>query len=165
MEYHYREGTPADKQQLQKLGLNSYGQFTDILTEENRNKLSAFLTGENTYSELLSKSKCFVCENNQEIIGMAFLVLSGNPTDIFQEDWCYLRMVGVHTEYAGKGIAKILIQLCINHAKENKEKIMALHTSEFMEAARHIYEKIGFKKVAEIPPRLGKKYWLYTFKL
>ena len=162
---NYREGTFEDKDRLQKLGLNSYGQFQTVLTEENWNKLRAFLTGENTYSELLSKSKCFVCEDNQEIIGMAFLIPGGNPTEIFHKDWCYLRMVGVDTKYAGKGTANKLIQLCINHAKENKEKIMALHTSEFMDAARHIYEKIGFKQIAEIPPRLGKKYWLYTFAL
>jgi len=42
---------------------------------------------------------------------------------------------------------------------------MALHTSEMMRSARHIYEKIGFNILKEIEPRLGVKYWLYTLEL
>lgn len=55
--------------------------------------------------------------------------------------------------------------MCIEVAKKNNEQIMALHTSEIMESARHIYEKLGFKILKEIEPRLGVRYWLYTFDL
>jgi ribosomal protein S18 acetylase RimI-like enzyme len=55
--------------------------------------------------------------------------------------------------------------MCIDKAKQTKEKTIALHTSEFMDAARHIYESLGFKVLHEIAPRLGKKYWLYTLDL
>ena len=161
----YRIGTLLDKEKLQNLGLNSYGQFKNLLTEENWNKLNSFLTNENSYSDLLSNSKCFICETNNEIIGMAYLIPKGNPTDIFSADWSYIRMVGVNTEFGGKGIGKKLIQMCIDFAKETNEGIIALHTSEFMDAARHIYENIGFKKIKELEPRLGKKYWLYILEL
>ena len=165
MEYKYRIGTIEDKEKLQKLGLTSYGQFKEVLTEENWNKLNAFLTAENSYLDLLLKSKCFICETNSEIIGMAFLVPKGNPTDIFHRDWCYIRMVGVNPEYGGKGIGKKLTQICIDSAKETKEKIIALHTSEFMDVARHIYESIGFKQTKELEPLYGKKYWLYKLEI
>src|SRR5579875_3221813 len=108
MEQKYRIGTLEDKEKLKKLGLISYGQFRNILTEENWNKMNSFLSAENFYSDLLSKSKCFVCETNDKIIGMAYLVPKGNPTDTFQEDWSYIRMVGVNKEYEGKGIGKKL---------------------------------------------------------
>jgi len=49
--------------------------------------------------------------------------------------------------------------------EELKEKTIALHTSEFMDAARHIYEGLGFIMVKEIPPRYGKRYWLYRLDL
>jgi ribosomal protein S18 acetylase RimI-like enzyme len=161
----YRIATLHDKEKLQNLGLNSYGQFKNILTEENWNKLHSFLTNENSYADLLSNSRCFVCETNDEIIGMAYLVPRGNPTDIFQAGWSYIRMVGVNTKFAGKGIGKKLIQMCIDFAKETNESIIALHTSEFMDIARHIYESIGFKQIKELEPRLGKKYWLYMLDL
>lgn len=47
----------------------------------------------------------------------------------------------------------------------SNERTIALHTSEFMDAARHIYESVGFVKVKEIPARYGKKYWLYLLEI
>ena len=48
---------------------------------------------------------------------------------------------------------------------DNNDQIMALHTTEIMKSARHIYDKLRFKILKEIEPRLGVKYWLYTLKL
>ncbi|HNA97805.1 MAG TPA: hypothetical protein PK421_11240, partial [Chitinophagaceae bacterium] len=56
-------------------------------------------------------------------------------------------------------------QLCIDMALQNNETEMALHTSEMMDAARFIYESIGFKIFREIDSRLGKRYWLYKLDL
>ena len=84
MKLKYRIGTFEDREQLQRLGLSSYGQFKNVLTEENWNKMNLFLTAESSYSDLLSKSKCFVCTTNEEIIGMAYLVPEGSPTEIFR---------------------------------------------------------------------------------
>ncbi len=165
MELHYREGATADIKHLLALGITAYGQFQQVLTEENWNKLYTNLSSEKTYVDLIEKSKCFVCVANNEIVGMALLIPSGNPTKIFQADWSYIRMVGVNPRFEGRGIAKKLTQLCIECAIENEEKIIALHTSEFMDAARHIYEKAGFKRVKEIEPIFGKRYWLYILEL
>jgi ribosomal protein S18 acetylase RimI-like enzyme len=74
-------------------------------------------------------------------------------------------MVGVDPTYGGKGIAQTLTEMCVDHAKTLNEKTIALHTSEFMDAARHIYEKNGFKRTQEIEPRYGKRYWLYRLEL
>ncbi len=165
MEIKYRIGTIDDIDNLQKLGLESYSQFKNVLTNENWNIMNSFLSNRNSYENLISISKCFICERENRIIGMAFLVPNGNPTNIFQKEWSYIRMVGVNPDYGGFGIGKNLTQQCIDFAKVNNEKIIALHTSEFMDKARHIYENIGFKKIKEIEPNFGKKYWLYSIDL
>lgn len=128
-------------------------------------RLNNALHDEKGLRELLDKSKTFVCVDTDKIVGMAYLIPSGNPTDIYQEDWCYIRMLGVNLLYTGKGVARKLTELCIEEAKKMKEKTIALHTSEFMDAARHLYESIGFKILKEIPHRLGKRYWLYTLEI
>jgi ribosomal protein S18 acetylase RimI-like enzyme len=102
---------------------------------------------------------------NNKIVGTAYIIPSGNPTDLFKKEWSYIRMVSVNPNYQGQGIAKALTKMCIAFAKQNKEKTIALHTSEFMDAARHIYENMGFKILKEIPALFGKKYWLYTLEL
>lgn len=164
-EYIFRNANVNDIGNLQLIGLNSFGNFKNQLTEENWEKLKKYLTGKNTYPELLGQSTCFVCEHADEIIGMAFLIPRGNPTEVFQEDWSYLRMVGVDAAYTGKGIGRRLIEICIDHARKTGETAIALHTSEFMDAARHLYESMGFNKVKELPSRLGKRYWLYLLEL
>lgn len=34
-----------------------------------------------------------------------------------------------------------------------------------MDAARHIYESLGFQVLKEIDQQLGKRYWLYKIDL
>ena len=161
----YRAGAPDDLQQLKNLGVISYGQYASILTLDNREKLYLFLYNDKGWEDLVRVSEFFVCTNMDVIVGMAYLIPSGNPTDIYPEDWCYIRMVGVHPRYTGNGIAKKLTAMCIKKARELKEKTIGLHTSEFMDAARHIYESLGFTILKEIPPRYGKKYWLYKLDI
>lgn len=162
----YRQATTSDVTGLKQLAINAWSPFKKELTDEHWQTLSNNISNQNTYSDLLKMSICFVCENgNAEIIGMAFLVSSGNPTDVFEKEWSYIRFVSVHPNYGGQGIGKKLTEMCIDLAKKNKETIIALHTSEMMNAARHIYENFGFKMIREIDTRLGKKYWLYTLNI
>ena len=166
MALQFRTGTISDIPQLQQLAINSWGQYEKLLSPDDWNKLFTNLSNSDTYAELLEIAHCEVCTNeNNTIIGMAFLVPSGNPSDIYEASWCQLRFVSVDPNYSGYGIAKSLTQKCITLAQQNKEQIMALHTSEMMDKARHIYESLGFTILKEITPRFNKKYWLYTLKL
>ena len=163
---NFRKGNKNDLEKLKKLGVKSWIQFKDELTNDNWNELYETLNNYDTYSKLLENSECLICENNdKEIIGLAFLVPNGNPTEIYNEKWCHLRFVSVNPEFRGKRIGETLTKICIEIALKNNERTMALHTSEIMKSARHIYEKIGFKILKELEPRLGVKYWLYTLEL
>lgn len=161
-----RKGNKNDLKSLKLLGLKSWSQYRGRLSDEHWHTLRSSLANENTYTQLLSQGDCLVYENKEgKIVGMAFLIPRGNPTDIYDTSWCHLRFVSVDPDARGQRIAEQLTNKCIQLARENNEQIMALHTSEIMDAARHIYEKIGFEVKKELPYRLGIKYWLYTFDL
>lgn len=163
---NYRQGNFDDLEQLRLLAIKSWGQFKGELTTNNWQKLFNNLNSKDTYIELLINSYCLVCEtNDKEIIGMAFLVPNGHPTEIYDEKWSYIRFVSVNPDFGGQGIGRQLTEKCIEVAKNNKEQTIALHTSEMMDKARHIYESLGFEILKEIEPRLGKKYWLYTLDI
>lgn len=161
----FRVGSIKDVDQLQELGIIANGQFETALTPDNWKTFNGNLHDRQKFVDLLAIATCFVCLDDDNIIGVAYVVPSGNPTPIFKPEWSYIRMVGVHPKYRGLGIAKDLTNMCIDYAKQNKEKMIALHTSEFMNAARHIYESMGFQVLEEIPSLFGKKYWLYTMEL
>jgi ribosomal protein S18 acetylase RimI-like enzyme len=164
-QFIYREASLKDKDQLKNLGIISYGQFSNILGTEHWATLNGFLNDDEKLLELLNISKCYVCVYESKIIGMAHIISSGNPWHFFKAEWSYIRMVGVDPKFGGRGIAKKLTAMCIEFAKQKKEKVIALHTSEFMDAARHIYESLGFEKVEELERRYGKRYWLYMLHL
>jgi ribosomal protein S18 acetylase RimI-like enzyme len=163
--FSYRIGTINDLDQLQDLSIIANGQFQIALTPDNWEIFNGNLQDKQKFIDLLKIANCFVCIENDKIIGVAYIILSGNPTVLFKSDWAYIRMVAVNPKNRGQGIAKRLTEMCIDFAKQNNEKTIALHTSEFMDAARHIYESLGFKVLKEIPPIFGKKYWLYTLNL
>jgi ribosomal protein S18 acetylase RimI-like enzyme len=163
---NYRKGYINDLNAIKKLAIKTWSEFKSELTNENWQDLYKTLTNDQTYTDLIDKSYFIVCESlNKEIIGMSFLVPKGNPTEIYDESWCYIRFVTVDPEFGGNGIGKKLTEICVEFAKQNGEKIVALHTSEMMNKAIHIYEKLGFKILREIEPRLGKKYWLYSLNI
>lgn len=158
---NYREGKPEDLPKLKELAVVSYSVYKESFEPEQFKILVERLQSDQLWENLMQKSVPFVCEDYNKIVGMVFFFPKNNPDDIFKEEWSYIRLLGVHPEYTGKGIAKHLTQLCINEAAEQQETILALHTSEYMDAARHIYESLGFKIEKELQPRFGKRYWLY----
>ena len=160
----YRKANLSDFDKLKSLGIESYSEFSSILTRKNWNKMNSFLESDDNLLQLIEQSTVFVCEKESDIIGMIYLVPSGNPTKLFHKNWSYIRFLGVNTKFRGNGIGKKLTDLCLKFAKETNEKHIALHTSEFMNSARAIYEKRGFIKTKEIE-YLGKRYWIYLLDL
>lgn len=166
MKISFKQANTHDIPDLKNLAIKAWSRFQPQLTPQNWTKLYNNLNSNKTYEDLLHLSKCIICTTNDNlIIGMVFLVPSNNPTDIYDKDWSVIRFLSVNPEYSGKEIGKKLILKCIEEAKRNGEKIMALHTSEMMQAAIHIYESLGFMFFKEIDPRFGKRYWLYKLDL
>jgi ribosomal protein S18 acetylase RimI-like enzyme len=161
----YRAANPNDLEALVALGLASYGRLKNVLTPENWVKMESVINSDQTFPLLVSSRHSFVCEENSRLLGMAFLVPSGNPTKIYSADTSYIRMVGVHPDADGRGIAQTLTSLCIAKAKETGEKTIMLHSAEIMYAARHIYEKLGFKKIRILDSHYGLEYWLYQLDI
>jgi ribosomal protein S18 acetylase RimI-like enzyme len=162
---NYRIADQNDLPALEELGLASYGRLKKNMSEENWTKMETLLKSDQTFPLLVHDCHAFVCEENGRLIGMAFLVPSGNPTKVYSAETSYIRMVGVHPDAGGKGIAQALTKLCMDRAKETGETIVSLHSAEIMYDARHIYEKLGFKKIRQLDEHYGLKYWLYEMKL
>lgn len=161
----YRNATSADTPQLKELGWLAYSQYTPLMTAEHATQMHTNIYSDEMWKKILEQGTGFVAELDGIITGMAFIIPSGNESEIFSTEWAHIRMVGVHPAHQGRGIARHLMHLCIDHARANGEKILALHTSEPMEAARYIYAQMGFTAHHDIPDRMGLKYKVYTLEL
>jgi ribosomal protein S18 acetylase RimI-like enzyme len=60
-----------------------------------------------------------------------------------------IRMLAVRPGSRGQGYGRRLTQACLDRARELKIHTIFLYTGTFMAAARHLYEKMGFKRAPE----------------
>jgi ribosomal protein S18 acetylase RimI-like enzyme len=57
-----------------------------------------------------------------------------------------IRVLAVAPDSRGRGYGVRLTQECLKRARDLKTPTIFLYTGTFMAAARHIYEKLGFKR-------------------
>ncbi|PLX23543.1 MAG: GNAT family N-acetyltransferase [Marinilabiliales bacterium] len=66
------------------------------------------------------------------------------------------RLLAVNPIYRGLGLGKLLTNACIEKAKSRKQRNVVIHTTEAMQTAWHMYEKIGFKRSKNLDFMQGK---------
>lgn len=60
------------------------------------------------------------------------------------------RLLAIDTGVRGKGIGKLLSKECISRAKKHNHKHLYIHSTESMEIAWGMYERLGFSRYKEI---------------
>ncbi|WEG12170.1 GNAT family N-acetyltransferase [Pullulanibacillus sp. KACC 23026] len=97
-------------------------------------------------------AELFVAEVDGDIVGS--VVLCPENTDAYKgltgmSEFPEIRMLAVAPRARGKGVARKLIQTCIDLTRECEHKAIGLHTGDFMEQAMALYTKMGFERLAE----------------
>lgn len=164
-DFDYQVNASIAIEALQQVAYKAYAVYQSVLEPHHWETLKTNLNNLESLSTLREKATLVSCSLNGKVIGAAYLMPSGNPTHVYTDNQSYIRVLGIDPAFSGNGIARKLTEMCIDQARANGETEIALHTSEFMDAARHLYESIGFTQVREIDPVFGKRYWLYRLSL
>ena len=82
----------------------------------------------------------WLAKAGDEIVGSAAIMNEGHG--IFE-----LAKMSVTEQWRGKGISKLLIETCLQKAKETGAKKLSLFSNHQLETALKLYEKYGFKHV------------------
>ena len=130
-----RQYRPADKDAIWQLhveGLKQTGSFVD-----NRKYDQDVLNIQETY--LKNGGEFFVAFLNNKVVGMGGLVKMDNQT-------AEIMRLRVNIDYQRQGIGTLILNSLIKRAKELGYKRIVLDTTENMHAAKHLYEKYGFKE-------------------
>lgn len=88
-------------------------------------------------------------DDDGRIVGSATLELGERIDDDdppLAADEAHIRMLGVHPEARGRGIARALMDACFERARRAGRTRMTLHTTERMKAAQAMYERMGFER-------------------
>lgn len=99
------------------------------------------------------RTTILVATDEGRILGTATLELEGRvePEDdpTLAPDEAHIRMLGVHPDARRRGIAQALVAACFERARAVGKTRVTLHTTERMRAARAMYERFGFQRLAD----------------
>jgi ribosomal protein S18 acetylase RimI-like enzyme len=93
------------------------------------------------------------------------------PNDPYSEDLTEgeagMRMMAVGPARHGRGVGRALTQACLDRARAASRRRLVLHTGEWMPAARHLYESMGFRRepTLDFAPVPGVDLAAYVFDL
>lgn len=158
MEVTYRKFNESDETQVNMLALSAFEQYANEYEDWNGFKEKISLM-----SQLAVSSDLIVAEQHNKIVGaIAYVGPRKSKSDFFQPEWAIIRMLVVSPEARNNGIGRTLINMCEILAKKDKAKVLALHSSEIMEAALSLYLKTGFTFYSKAPDIHGVKYGVHT---
>jgi len=92
------------------------------------------------------RERCWIADLEGERVGSVCLVARSATV-------AQLRLLLVEPEARGLGIGARLVEECIDFARASGYRKIALWTQSILIAARHIYERAGFKLVSTEPHR------------
>lgn len=100
----------------------------------------------------IGRSLVLVAVEDGRILGSATLELGERIDDDdppLAADEAHIRMLGVHPDARGRGVARALIDACFERARRAGRSRMTLHTTMRMKIAQAMYERMGFERLED----------------
>ncbi|MEK4566042.1 GNAT family N-acetyltransferase [Alkalihalobacillus sp. FSL R5-0424] len=138
-----------EKETVNQLLVDSYSQYEEVFRspeawENYINQIKTSLDNPNVEQVLVAK-------HGSTIVGSIQIFESGDKAynrDELSIDHPVIRLLAVHPEARGLGVAQVLLRESLERAAAKGASRLYLHTGEIMEKAWALYEWLGFERDA-----------------
>lgn len=161
MKYILRTYRETDREQVDALAVAAFAQYS-----RHYDDWPGFSKKISQMSKLTESAEMIVAEIDGKVVGAVVYVKPNQPkADFFKAEWAVIRMLVVSPDARGQGIGRALTEMCLQYAKRDGVKTVALHTSGIMRVALAMYLKMGFVFHVSAPDIHGVKYGVYVKNL
>lgn len=150
MEMLIRDARDEEQDFINELKLNAYEEHAHKIQEGHWTVLRNSVLSN---AELQADVIRLVAEMDGKIVGSVALFPA--KMDAYKgltdekQDYPEIRMLAVSREARGKGVARALVNECIQRAKGKGYRSIGLHTADFMEDAIDLYSRLGFERLTQ----------------
>jgi ribosomal protein S18 acetylase RimI-like enzyme len=147
--FHIRDARADERAAIQELTLSAYAEFATIMAPTAwaalRQAVLAGLAAEGAVERL-------VAEQGGALLGSVLLyspTANAYGNAAARAGWPELRLLAVAPAARGHGVGTALVQECMRRAQRAGASALGLHTSESLQAAIRMYERMGFVRAPE----------------
>lgn len=142
---HIRDVRDTDRAAIRAVTLSAYEEYAAAVSpqfmKDYRQGMLATLDEEGPVERI-------VAEQDGTIVGSALLFPAGaaihTPAGLIRLDWPEVRLLAVAPSARGQGIGLALMQACVQRARRSGAVVLTLHTTDIMQTAMRLYERMGF---------------------
>ena len=143
-QFHIRDARAEDRAAIRELTLAAYAEFATIMTPPAWAGLGqAVLAGLDAEGAI----ERIVADQAGALLGSVMLyspAAQAYGAAVAVASWPELRLLAVAPAARGQGVGTALVQECMRRARHTGAAALGLHTSESLQAAIRMYERMGF---------------------
>jgi GNAT superfamily N-acetyltransferase len=143
-----RLAEPADLDAVSAVNRASYAEYGAHMPPE---RIARYLDNAGDVWSRQDVAELLVAVLDGEVVGSLTYYPPGPSSEGqgWSSEWAGLRLLAVTPGARGLGIGRKLMEFAIERARAAGAPAIALHTTEIMEIARSMYERMGFVRVPE----------------
>jgi len=148
---HIRDARDGDRDAIRTVTLAAYQEYAPLMVEHWEGYRQSILA---TLADV-APAEQIVAEQGNGIVGTVLLYPAGTALTLPDDTqvrlaWPEVRLLAVAPAARGQGIGAALVRECLRRARQSGATALALHTTDLMQVAMQMYERMGFIRAPDL---------------